>query len=201
MSASESLFAFAATAATGFVLVTALFFGPNKVVAAEPQTTRPRSAQNPSPTAQPAHKPARTQHAAGPKQAPATKPATAPAQTPAQPEQRSGAACTCPSETSRPSLWPRPKYADLKRNFSESDEIATLENLQLALSETSDGGSYVWHSHNGWLNGIVQPTTSFKDSGGRICRHIQIMLTSGTQSSKAEGIACRLPSGQWQLEG
>ena len=73
--------------------------------------------------------------------------------------------------------------------------------MQLELSETSDGGTYVWHSHAGWLNGIVQPTSSFKDAGGRICRHIQVMLTTGTHSSKTEGIACRLPTGQWQLEG
>lgn len=199
MSASDTFFPFAATAVTGFALVTALFLS-TEVIAAEPHETagkvaanQPGSAKSGAAKAQSLHKSARASSPTTTKQAPVTP---AP-----QNEPRSGSACTCPNDSARPSLWPRPKYADLKPEFTPSDEIATLENLQLALSETSDGGTYVWHSHKGWLNGVVQPTTSFKDSGGRICRHIHIMLTSGTNSSKTEGIACRLPTGQWQLEG
>lgn len=210
MSAHQSLFALAATAVTGFTLVTGLLLAPGLAEAAEPEAAiakphsqhkdgarKTASRKDPSPTDMARRQLARK----------APRPQSTPMKTPApaqsQPEQRSGAACTCPTtptENSRPSLWPRPKYADLRPHFSESDEVATLENLQLALSETSDGGSYVWHRHNGWLSGLVQPTASFKDADGNVCRHIQVMLTSGTRSSRAEAIACRLPTGQWQFE-
>ena len=85
--------------------------------------------------------------------------------------------------------------------LDESDEIAALESVQFALSEVGDGASYIWHRNNGHLSGMVQPVTSFKDSGGQVCRHVVVMLTSGVVSKKTEGVACRLDNGQWRLEG
>jgi hypothetical protein len=82
-----------------------------------------------------------------------------------------------------------------------NDEIAALERIQYALSEVGDGATYVWRRWHGQLSGIVQPTSSFKDTDGNVCRHIVVMLTTGTRSKKQEGIACRLPSGRWQLDG
>lgn len=203
MSAHPSLFPLAATAVTGFALATAILIVPDlagateqKAPASKPKITQQQK-QQPAPS--PAAKAGTTTANRTPASPPAA-PATPAAPTgPAAPEQR-GAACTCPGEN-RTSPWPRPKYADLKHDLDEGDEIAALESLQLALSEVGDGSTYVWHRRNGRLSGVVQPTISFRDSSGKVCRHVQFMLTSGPVSKKTEGIACRLENGQWQLEG
>lgn len=117
------------------------------------------------------------------------------------------AQCTCPESGNSNKMWSRPKFAELKSGLAPtarldiSDEIAALETLQLALSEVGDGSTYVWHRHHGRLSGVIQPTTSFKTSKGQVCRHLIIVLTSGARSEKKEGIACRLATGQWQLQG
>jgi hypothetical protein len=112
--------------------------------------------------------------------------------------------CNCPA--SKEQLWSRPKFAEMPAvttpvMLDESDEMAALESVQFALSEVGDGASYIWHRNNGRLSGMVQPMTSFKDGQGQICRHVVVILTAGTNSKKAEGVACRLTSGQWKLEG
>ena len=115
------------------------------------------------------------------------------------------AQCTCPeSGTGSGKMWSRPKFADLKPSAARldlKDEIAMLETIQLALSEVGDGSTYVWHRYHGRLSGVIQPTTSFKDDRGQICRHLVVVLTSGSRSQRSEGIACRLSNGQWQLQG
>lgn len=85
--------------------------------------------------------------------------------------------------------------------FDVSDEIAALEAVHYALSQIGDGSSYVWHRRNGRLSGIVHPTASFKDITGQVCRHIVLELSSGDFARRTEGIACRLHTGVWQLEG
>lgn len=85
--------------------------------------------------------------------------------------------------------------------FDEADEIAALEAIRVALTEVGDGGSYAWYRENGNLNGVVNPTSSFKDRNGRICRHIVLILSAGPQTGRVEGIACRGPDGRWLLEG
>jgi hypothetical protein len=85
--------------------------------------------------------------------------------------------------------------------LDEKDEIAALERIQYALSEVGDGKTYVWRRWHGRLSGIVQPTASFKDNGGKVCRHLIVLMTTGANTKKQEGIACRLPSGRWQLDG
>lgn len=85
--------------------------------------------------------------------------------------------------------------------LDEKDEIAALERIQFALSEVGDGKTYVWRRWHGKLSGLIQPTASFKDGSGKICRHLVVMMTTGKNTKKQEGIACRLPSGRWQLEG
>jgi len=106
--------------------------------------------------------------------------------------------CTTPEATLPP---PRPKFAELTPFLDENDEIAALEAIRVALSEVGDGASYVWHRQHGRLSGVVQPTSSFKDQAGRICRHIRLVLTTGHQTGRIEGIACRLANGRWQLDG
>lgn len=85
--------------------------------------------------------------------------------------------------------------------LDEEDEIATLEAIRVALSEVGDGVSYVWHRRYGQLSGLVQPTHSFLDAHGRVCRRIIVILSAGPRSGRIEGTACRLAGGRWQLEG
>ncbi len=118
--------------------------------------------------------------------------------------QAGGAKCTCPDNGSSGKLWSRPKFAELQVSNARldlNDEIATLETLQLALSEVDDGSTYVWHRYHGRLSGVITPTSSFKDDNGKICRHVIVELTSWSHSERTEGIACRLSTGQWQLQG
>ncbi len=89
----------------------------------------------------------------------------------------------------------------VRPHLDVSDETATLEAVHYALSQIGDGSSYVWHRRNGRLSGIVHPTSSFKDATGRVCRHIVLELSSGDFARRTEGIACRLHTGVWQLEG
>jgi 17 kDa outer membrane surface antigen len=81
------------------------------------------------------------------------------------------------------------------------DEIAALERVQYALSEVGDGTTYVWRRWHGRLAGVIHPISSFKDPSGKVCRHMMVLLTTGKRTSKMEGVACRLPSGRWQLDG
>jgi len=113
-----------------------------------------------------------------------------------QPE--SAAPCTCP-ESERKST--KPKFAGLGAELDESDERAALESLQVALSKVGDGSSYVWHRANGRLSGLIQPTSSFRNEKGTICRHIVVLLTTGERTKKREGIACRMENGLWRLDG
>jgi surface antigen len=117
--------------------------------------------------------------------------------------------CACPSQSpdtgTEPSKPPvvrtKPKFAETNAHLDENDEIAALEAIRVALTEVGDGGSYVWYRQHGRLSGIVQPTSSFKDVAGRVCRHILLIMTVGAATGRAEGIACRLGDGRWQLDG
>jgi hypothetical protein len=120
-------------------------------------------------------------------------PAATPNPAPVAPDQGT----TLPN-TNLPS--PRPRHADAVP-LDVSDEAATLEAVHLALSELGDGASYVWHRRGGRLSGIINPTTSFKDRTGRVCRHIVMTLTAGPHTARTEGIACRLADRSWRLEG
>jgi surface antigen len=88
-----------------------------------------------------------------------------------------------------------------ERYLDADDEIAALEAIRVALTEVGDGSSYVWHRRTGQLSGLVQPTQSFKDAAGRVCRQLIVILSAGQRSGRFEGTACRLTSGRWQLEG
>lgn len=120
-------------------------------------------------------------------------------------KQPDAATCGCPeSESARP--WPRPKFADATPmtpgpRLDARDEIAALEAVHLALSEIGDGASYVWHQRSGRLSGIINPTSSFKDAEGRVCRHLVLTLTAGKNTARTEGIACRMTDRSWRLEG
>lgn len=119
----------------------------------------------------------------------------------ADPPPSSGSASECAEGLDKESLWPRPSLAGVPLRLDDADERAALESVQKALTEAGDGATYVWHRAHGRLSGFVQPTRSFKDTDGKICRHIVVVLSSGTRTKQTEGIACRLASGLWQLDG
>jgi hypothetical protein len=114
------------------------------------------------------------------------------------------APCTCPNAAPNPTKPPgtsaKPKFAETNSHLDENDEIAALEAIRVALTEVGDGGTYVWHRQHGRLSGMVQPTASFKDAAGRVCRHILVIMTVGAAKGRAEGIACRLADGRWQFD-
>ncbi len=175
MRSAPSLVVLAFTTFTGFAFVASIFLAPDLAFAGE----------------------AGRQQASGELRAPKSPKPAAPGNTTGN--GGSAPSCTCPG--SRERLWSRPKFAELRAELDEADEIAALESVQVALSEVGDGASYVWHRHNGRLSGVVQPTASFKDGSGNVCRHVVVLLSSGADSRKAEGVACRLADGRWLLEG
>jgi hypothetical protein len=178
MRSSEVLASLGATAFTGFFLVAVVMMSTDDAFADThvlPPTSAPTSATD--------------QHMAPPV---ATMP-------------KISTPCGCsrgelPTNTSRSSPDAHTPYLD-RTPLDLHDEVAALDAVRIALNEVGDGGSYVWQRHHGRLSGVVQPTGSFKDRSGYPCRHIVMMLTSTTVSKKTEGIACRLPDGNWQLDG
>ncbi|MBU2580999.1 MAG: hypothetical protein KJ622_04695 [Alphaproteobacteria bacterium] len=85
-------------------------------------------------------------------------------------------------------------------SLGADDRAAALESVQFALAELGDGASYVWHRGHGKLSGVVQPTQSFVDGKGRVCRHVVVLLSAGEKSRKTEAIACRLENGVWRFD-
>lgn len=100
-------------------------------------------------------------------------------------------------------VHPSPATTELTsaHKLDANDEIAALERIQYALSEIGDGNTYVWRRWHGRLAGVLHPTASFKDRSGKVCRHLVVLMTTGPRTKKMEGIACRLPTGRWQLQG
>ena len=86
------------------------------------------------------------------------------------------------------------------RPFTADDRVAALESVHIALTEVGDGARYVWRRQHGRLAGVIQPTESFLDAKGRVCRHIIVLLNSGTKSKKTEAVACRLENGVWRFD-
>ncbi|MEQ1647996.1 MAG: hypothetical protein ABL898_05360 [Hyphomicrobiaceae bacterium] len=85
--------------------------------------------------------------------------------------------------------------------FDDYDQIAALDAIRIALVEVGDGATYVWHRRDGSFSGTAVPTQSFKNRDGHPCRHIIVTLQAASHTRTTEGIACRLASGRWQLEG
>lgn len=117
----------------------------------------------------------------------------------AEPAPKSSAKRYAPPLANR--LKKKPVYLTPRDTLTYYDRLAALEAVQIALSEVGDGDSYVWRRRHGRLNGVIQPTKSYKDTAGRVCRHVIVLLNSGNYSRKREGIACRHIDGIWSLDG
>lgn len=109
--------------------------------------------------------------------------------------------CICPNaDGAQPKPWPKPKFAEARPGAQAADETGALEAIHFALTETEDGGSYVWHATSGAVSGVIQPTASFRDGAGSFCRHMVMLLAAGERTRRAEGIACRRLNGTWSLD-
>jgi hypothetical protein len=105
--------------------------------------------------------------------------------------------CLCPSAAPQNPTWS--KFSEPSTALDQNDEYAALASVQLALTEVADGSSYVWRRHNGRLSGLVKPLSSFKDTKGDVCRHAVVVLSSLNETKRTEIVACRLPTGIWEL--
>jgi len=91
--------------------------------------------------------------------------------------------------------------SELKARLDQSDRVAAVQALELALSELGDGVTLVWQRPERRLVGRIKPVSAFRDDKGRVCRHVVYALALGTHQRQIEGIACREPDGSWALSG
>ena len=89
----------------------------------------------------------------------------------------------------------------MRAHIEPGDDVAALEAVEIALTQASDGATYVWRRGNGRIVGAVRPTRTFRDADSRMCRHIEMQLRLGAYMRRTEGIACRGTDGVWNLEG
>ena len=90
--------------------------------------------------------------------------------------------------------------SELKARLDQSDRVAALQALDLALSELGDGVTLVWQRPERGLVGKIKPVSAFRDDRGRVCRHVS-SLALGTYQRQIEGVACRESNGSWSLSG
>lgn len=86
------------------------------------------------------------------------------------------------------------------RGLNGEDRLAALETVSFTLNEVADGASYVWRRGHGKLSGVFQPTMSFVDAQGRVCRHIVVLLNASEKTKRLEAVACRLENGVWRFD-
>ena len=91
--------------------------------------------------------------------------------------------------------------SELKARLDQSDRLAAMQALELALSELGDGVTLVWQRPERGLVGKIKPVSAFRDDQGRVCRHVVYSLALGTYQRQIEGVACREPDGSWSLSG
>ena len=89
----------------------------------------------------------------------------------------------------------------LRAQLDEKDHLAALKALHIALSQLSDGATFVWRKKSRQLAGVIKPTMAFRNTEGQICRHVIYSLSLGRYVKSIEGIACRDTQGRWWLNG
>jgi surface antigen len=90
---------------------------------------------------------------------------------------------------------------ELQYTLNRSDRRVALQALQMALTELGDGVTLVWRRPASELAGRVQPVSAFRDSQGRICRHVVYSLSQRALEKKIEDVACRQENGNWSFSG
>jgi len=89
--------------------------------------------------------------------------------------------------------------SELKARLDQSDRVAAVQALELALSELGDGVTLIWQRPERRLVGRIKPVSAFRDDKGRVCRHVIYSLALGAYQRQIEGVACREPDGTWSL--
>ena len=100
-----------------------------------------------------------------------------------------------PAQTARK----HPSLAELRAGLDDTDRLATLNAVHVALTQLSDGATFVWRNSARTLTGVVRTTVAFRNVDGDICRHLILTLTLGRHAKRVEGIACRDGDGRWHL--
>jgi surface antigen len=95
----------------------------------------------------------------------------------------------------------QPGLNELKSRLDQSDRLAAMQALELALSELGDGVTLVWQRPERGLIGRIKPVSAFRDDRGRVCRHVVYSLALGTYQRQIESVACREQDGTWSIAG
>ena len=98
-----------------------------------------------------------------------------------------------------PQRKPLHRLAELRSKLDHRDHIVAMRALHMALSLVEDGGTFVWQKKSRSLKGMIRPSKAFRNSDGRVCRHVIYALSLGRYIKQIEGIACRQNDGRWQL--
>jgi surface antigen len=92
-------------------------------------------------------------------------------------------------------------FAELRARLDATDRAVALNALKVALNELGDGASLLWRRPSRALTGVIKAVSVFRDSEGRVCRHVSYSLSLGTYVRQVEGVACREANGRWALSG
>lgn len=87
----------------------------------------------------------------------------------------------------------------LRAKLDDSDRLAALRALHMALSRVSDGATFIWRKKSRKLAGVIKPTMAFRNAKGQVCRHLIYSLSLGKYVKSIEGVACRDSDGRWRL--
>lgn len=92
-------------------------------------------------------------------------------------------------------------FVELRARLDPTDRAVALNALKVALNELGDGSSLLWRRPSRALTGVIKAVSVFRDSEGRVCRHVSYSLSLGTYVRQVEGVACRETNGGWSLSG
>ncbi|MHA1166017.1 MAG: hypothetical protein ACTSP0_10630 [Alphaproteobacteria bacterium] len=98
-----------------------------------------------------------------------------------------------------PQRKPLHRLAELRSRLDQKDHIVAMRALHLALTQVEDGGTFMWQKRSRSLKGMIKPSKAFRNTDGRVCRHVIYALSLGRYLKQIEGIACRQNDGSWQL--
>lgn len=88
---------------------------------------------------------------------------------------------------------------ELRARLDESDRVAALHALNMALNRTADGATFIWQKNNRNLKGVIKPTSAFRNAHGQVCRHVIYAISLGRYRKQIELVACREAGGRWRL--
>ena len=89
--------------------------------------------------------------------------------------------------------------AELRARLDNSDRLAALHALQMALNQVGDGSTFLWKKEDRNLMGIIKPTAAFRNAAGQVCRHVIYAISLGDYRKQIEIVACREAGGRWRL--